>query len=364
MKTLIHDVRRRRRSLVVALRGLIAIAAALMIAFTLPGAAQADTTVNTNSTGTNNGYFYSFWSQNSGQASMTMGAGGQYSTTWNNVTNFVAGKGWNPGTTDPVTYSGSWNCNGNCYLSLYGWTTNPLIEYYIVDNYGNYNPSSGASRLGSVTSDGSTYDLYRTQRVNQPSIEGTATFYQFWAIRQQKRTGGTITVSNFFNAWAQAGLNLGTPNYEILATEGYGSSGSSNITVSHSGSSTGGTTTTGGSTTTTGGTTSGGTTGGSGSGCSATFSNASDWGAGFTGAVTVKNNGSSAINGWTVKMTFPGNQTVTNLWNGSYTQSGNTVTVKNASYNGTVGGGASTSFGFNANYSGSNGAPTLSCSTS
>ncbi|MGW4695813.1 glycoside hydrolase family 11 protein [Kitasatospora cineracea] len=342
------------------------LAVALAAVLVVPAVANADTTISSNSTGTDNGYFYSFWSQNSGQASMTLGAGGQYSTTWNNVTNFVAGKGWNPGTTDAVTYSGTWNCNGNCYLSLYGWTTNPLIEYYIVDNYGNYNPSSGATKLGSVVSDGSTYDLYSTQRTDAPSIEGDhSNFTQFWAIRQAKRTGGTITVSTFFNAWAKAGLNLGTPNYEILATEGYGSSGNSNITVSHG---TGGTGSP--SPSPTGGTSPSpspspspsGTTGG-GSGCTATYANASDWGSGFTGAVTVKNNGSTATNGWKVTMTYAGNQTVTNLWSGTYTQSGKVVTVNNAAYNGSVPAGGTTNFGFNANYSGTNAAPTLACTT-
>jgi endo-1,4-beta-xylanase len=200
------------------------------------GSAQAQTICN-NQTGNQGGFFYSFW-KSSGNACMTLGANGNYSTSYQlgGSGNMVAGKGWQTGSkTRVVGYNaGVWNPGSNSYLALYGWSTNPLVEYYVVDNWGGFTPPGGTASSGTVTTDGGTYNLYRTQRVNAPSIIGTATFYQFWAVRTSKRPTGsnqTITFGNHVNAWASKGWNLGTMNYQILATEGFGANGSSNVTV-------------------------------------------------------------------------------------------------------------------------------------
>jgi endo-1,4-beta-xylanase len=191
------------------------------------------------SAGNHDGFYYSWWTDNGAQATYTNGPKGQYSITWGSGGNLVGGKGWNPGTRRTISYSGSYQYNGNSYLAVYGWTRSPLIEYYIVDNFGTYNPSSGASKKGEVTVDGSVYDLLVSQRNNAPSIDGTSTFQQFWSVRRNKRTGGTVTTATHFDAWARAGMNLGTNHfYQIVATEGYFSSGSSSITVSEGGSGT------------------------------------------------------------------------------------------------------------------------------
>jgi endo-1,4-beta-xylanase len=59
-------------------------------------------------------------------------------------------------------------------------------------------------------------------------------------VRQNKRSSGSVNTAAHFNAWAALGLKLGSHNYQIVATEGYFSSGSSDITVSDGGSSSGG----------------------------------------------------------------------------------------------------------------------------
>ncbi|KAL5346499.1 hypothetical protein ACLOAV_008770 [Pseudogymnoascus australis] len=178
-----------------------------------------------NQTGMHDGYYYQYWSDEQGQESYTNKAGGEYAVTWGGEGNFFAGKGWYPGSAHP---------NGNGYLSIYGCTRNPLVEYYIVESLGTYDPSSAAVLKGTITVDGGTYNIFETIRYYQFS-----TLHQYWSVRQNHRTSGSVDVAAHFNAWASHGMNLGTQHdYQIVAIEGYHSSGSADITVGSRGSGT------------------------------------------------------------------------------------------------------------------------------
>ncbi|TVY62849.1 Endo-1,4-beta-xylanase A [Lachnellula suecica] len=179
-------------------------------------------------------YFSSSWTDGVAKMKYTNGAAGEYSVTWTgNKGNFVVGKGWSTGGAKAVNYSGTFEPNGNAYLSIYGWTTNPLVEYYIVESYGTHNPSNTTEAIqkGNMTSDGGNYEIWTKTRVNKPSIIGTTTFPQFWSIRQSKVVGGTVNTGNHFKAWTSAGLKLGTQNYMIVAVEGQDSNGTATINV-------------------------------------------------------------------------------------------------------------------------------------
>ena len=92
-------------------------------------------------------------------------------------------------------------------------------------------------------------------------------------------------------------------------------------------------------------------------GCSVSYTVSSQWQGGFGAAVDVTNLG-DPVSSWTLVFPFTAGQTITQLWNGSVTQSGSTVTVKNAGYNGSIATGGKASFGFNGSWTGSNPAPT------
>lgn len=225
------------------------------IAASVPGAIIDSANVETSlakrtpsSTGTSGGFYYSFWTDTPNSVTYTNGNAGQFSMRWSGNGNHVGGKGWRTGSarfvaptlfTRPslthrrtINFSGTYSPNGNSYLAIYGWTRNPLIEYYIVESFGTYNPSTGASKKGEVTVDGSVYDIYTSTRTNAPSIDGNRTFQQFWSVRRNKRASGSVNTGAHFQAWRNAGMNLGSHDYQILAVEGYFSSGSASMTVS------------------------------------------------------------------------------------------------------------------------------------
>ncbi|TQS18761.1 arabinofuranosidase catalytic domain-containing protein [Microbispora sp. KK1-11] len=92
-------------------------------------------------------------------------------------------------------------------------------------------------------------------------------------------------------------------------------------------------------------------------GCRVDYSVTNQWPGGFGANVSVDNLG-DPVNGWKLTWSFPAGQTITQLWNGTYTQSGSQVTVTNVSYNASIPSGGSTGFGFNGAFNGSNPAPT------
>jgi Cellulose binding domain/Cellulase (glycosyl hydrolase family 5) len=96
-----------------------------------------------------------------------------------------------------------------------------------------------------------------------------------------------------------------------------------------------------------------------GTACKATYAIQSQWSGGFSGNITLANTGSATINGWTLKYAFPATgQSVTQGWSGTWSQSGQNVTVTNLSWNSTIAPGSSTTIGFNGAFTTSNPAPT------
>jgi hypothetical protein len=89
---------------------------------------------------------------------------------------------------------------------------------------------------------------------------------------------------------------------------------------------------------------------GGGGTCHVGFTITNSWSTGFQGSLSIQNTGTSAFSGWTLTWTSPGGATISQLWNGTATQSGSAVTVTSLSYNANIAAGASyNDVGFTAN---------------
>ena len=194
-----------------------------------------------------NGYNVEQWRDgNSGNMTVFGGkADCAFKASWSNSGDYLARVGYYDGSNKKkytdlgeihavYNYTKSGNGGGSySYIGIYGWTRNPLIEYYIVDD--SFTPNGGgmfwdqsrngqAATKGTYTVDGVQYTLKVGKRINQPSIDGTATFDQIFAIRSSYQTCGHINVTEHFKNWEKLGVNLGgIYDCKILCEVGGGS---------------------------------------------------------------------------------------------------------------------------------------------
>ncbi|WP_437838289.1 glycoside hydrolase family 11 protein [Sorangium sp. So ce1153] len=196
-----------------------------------------------------NGYGYELWAEGGGTGCMTVhGVDATFSAEWNDVEDYLARVGLDFNQTRKHAQIGIFSAEfahtkteeggGLTYIGIYGWTVNPLREFYILDDWGSVKPagfsSDGTPRdeVGTLTADGETYDVWKKTRVNKPAITGPSeTFDQYFSIRRTARTCGTISVSEHFNQWEALGLPLGNLHEVKLLVEAQSNSGTVKFTT-------------------------------------------------------------------------------------------------------------------------------------
>ena len=148
-----------------------------------------------------------------GNASLTYYANGTFKANWNNVNGYMVrvgffydknGSGKNVGNTH---YSADYKYvkTGSAsfgYIGVYGWTLNPMVEYYIVDDW-YYKPVESylGQKMGELTVDGATYTIYAIVQKNMPTDWGTSTILRISSVRATPRQCGHIDIQAHFNKW-------------------------------------------------------------------------------------------------------------------------------------------------------------------
>jgi hypothetical protein len=190
---------------------------------------------SSNQSGTVGSQQWTIWSSGSGGCLITYGSAAAFSATWNNSGDFLARVGLSLGSNKTYdqfatiaadfaeTKSGSGG--GFSSIGVYGWTVNPLVEWYVTEDSYNGQGTNGTKK-GTITIDGEgTYNVYQRMQNNQPSIQGTASFPQFISIRTTARTCGHISLTKHFDAWKGFGMTMGKMYEAKVLVEAGGGSG-------------------------------------------------------------------------------------------------------------------------------------------
>ena len=202
------------------------------------------------------GFDYEMWNMNcAGEIEYEPGEG-TFTCKWSNIDNCLAMMGRKYDTSKKnyydfgrisLTYDIDITPQGNATYGAYGWTRNPLSEYYIVEGWGNWRPcpDSKDHYAGSSTVNGHEYDVFRYYRYNQPSIMGTMSFPTYYCVRKESaiednvlnQVTDSIDITKHFKSMEALGFDLSGELYETMFyVEGYRSSGSAQLKKLHFGS--------------------------------------------------------------------------------------------------------------------------------
>lgn len=184
-------------------------------------------------------FFFTHW-KDGGEASFKLDEQGNFTINWiGGNYNYVGGPGWEYGDKNRVIGYNLSADSGASYVTLYGWGYNKemdhqdpahLVEYYIIQRWVR-TPAQGGEQGISFVSNGIEYTTYRTVRKEKPSINNTATFYQYWSKPKEQMPLGVdhkIIFADHVKAWEENGWKLpdmnnfdasDDPTYQVLAVE-------------------------------------------------------------------------------------------------------------------------------------------------
>lgn len=195
-----------------------------------------------NSRGGSGNLAWEIWS-NTGAGELTSFDGiAAFRASWNNAGGYLGRMGFEWGNNgDPYTAHGRIHAQfvankdpngsggGYSYVGMYGWTLNPCVEWYVIEDTFNtlpFNPG-GTVDKGQVTIDGGTYQVYTRET---PGTGGSrcgssiTNWIQYYSIRTSPRSCGLISLTDHFEAWESKGMSMAGNLLEakILAEVGGG----------------------------------------------------------------------------------------------------------------------------------------------
>jgi endo-1,4-beta-xylanase len=179
-----------------------------------------------NGTGGQGNLVWEIWS-NTGQGELTSYNVPAFTASWNNAGGYLGRLGyeWGGWMSNPKPYEQhgtikaqfvakrSGSAGGYSYIGMYGWSTNPCVEWYVVeDSFNNMPINPGmTTKKNEVTIDGGTYILYTrpTTGSGGTRCSGVNDWIQYYSVRTQARTCGVISLTQHFDAWKANGMPLG-----------------------------------------------------------------------------------------------------------------------------------------------------------